>query len=131
MIMPRINGFPTIILWAVAAVVIVWFIWNKTTFGKNLYAVGGHPEAAAVSGISVFKVTVGAFVMAGILYGPGYGLAVAALAFAEGAPLIDVRRQFLPQRDLSGLIAADGIHLTMSGYRCLFDTLADWVRARL
>ncbi len=71
MIMPRINGFPTIILWAVAAVVIVWFIWNKTTFGKNLYAVGGNPEAAAVSGISVFKVTVGAFVMAGILYGFG------------------------------------------------------------
>ena len=71
MIMPRINGFPTIILWAVAAVVIVWFIWNKTTFGKNLYAVGGNPEAAAVSGISVFWVTVGAFIMAGILYGFG------------------------------------------------------------
>ena len=60
-----------------------------------------------------------------------YSDAVAALAFAEDVPLIDVRRQFLPQRDLSGLIAADGIHLTMSGYRCLFDTLADWVRARL
>ena len=60
-----------------------------------------------------------------------YSDAVAALAFADGVPLIDVRRQFLPQRDLSGLIAADGIHLTMSGYRCLFDTLADWVRARL
>ena len=71
MIMPRINGFPTIILWAVAAVVIVWFIWNKTTFGKNLYAVGGNPEAASVSGISVFWVTVGAFVLAGILYGFG------------------------------------------------------------
>ena len=71
MIIPRINGFPTIILWAVAAVVIVWFIWNKTTFGKNLYAVGGNPEAASVSGISVFLVTVGAFVLAGILYGFG------------------------------------------------------------
>lgn len=71
MIIPKINGFPTIILWAVAAVAIVWFIWNKTTFGKNLYAVGGNPEAAAVSGISVFGVTVGAFVMAGILYGFG------------------------------------------------------------
>ena len=71
MIIPRINGFPTIILWAVAAVAIVWFIWNKTTFGKNLYAVGGNPEAASVSGISVFKVTVGAFIMAGILYGFG------------------------------------------------------------
>ena len=71
MIIPKIGGFPTIILWAVAAVVIVWFIWNKTTFGKNLFAVGGNAEAASVSGISVFKVTVGAFVLAGILYGFG------------------------------------------------------------
>lgn len=70
-IIPKVGGIPTIILWAVAAVVIVWFIWNKTKFGKNLYAVGGNPEAAAVSGISVFKVTLGAFIMAGILYGFG------------------------------------------------------------
>lgn len=70
-IIPKVGGFPTIILWAVAAVAIVWFIWNKTKFGKNLYAVGGNPEAASVSGISVFKVTLGAFVMAGILYGFG------------------------------------------------------------
>ena len=68
---PQIGKFPAIILWAVAAVIIVWFIWNKTTFGKNLYAVGGNPEAAAVSGISVFKVTMGAFILAGILYGFG------------------------------------------------------------
>lgn len=71
MVIPKIGGFPTIILWAIAAIVIVWFIWNKTTFGKNLYAVGGNPEAAAVSGINVFRVMMGAFVMAGILYGFG------------------------------------------------------------
>ena len=76
MIIPKLGAdgstkFPTIILWAVAAVIVVWFIWNKTTFGKNLYAVGGNPEAASVSGISVFKVTMGAFIMAGILYGFG------------------------------------------------------------
>lgn len=70
-IIPKVGGLPTIILWAVAAVAIVWFIWNKTRFGKNLYAVGGNPEAASVSGISVFKVTLGAFIMAGILYGFG------------------------------------------------------------
>ena len=68
---PQIGGFPTIILWAIVAIVIVWFIWNKTTFGKNLFAVGGNPEAAAVSGISVFKVTLGAFILAGVLYGFG------------------------------------------------------------
>lgn len=71
MFIPTIGNFPTIIIWAVVAVVVVWFIWNKTTFGKNLYAVGGNPEAAAVSGISVFKVTLGAFILAGILYGFG------------------------------------------------------------
>ena len=71
MFIPKIGNFPTIILWAVVAVAVVWFIWNKTTFGKNLYAVGGNPEAAAVSGISVFAVTMGAFVLAGILYGFG------------------------------------------------------------
>ena len=68
MFIPNLGGFPTIIIWAVVAIIVVWFIWNKTTFGKNLYAVGGNPEAASVSGISVFKVTMGAFILAGILY---------------------------------------------------------------
>jgi len=68
---PQAGRFPMIIIWAVVAIAVVWFIWNKTTFGKNLYAVGGNPEAAAVSGISVFKVTMGAFILAGILYGFG------------------------------------------------------------
>ena len=71
MFIPNLGGFPTIIIWAVVAIIVVWFIWNKTTFGKILYAVGGNPEAASVSGISVFKVTMGAFILAGILYGFG------------------------------------------------------------
>ena len=71
MFIPTFGSFPSIILWAIVAIIVVWFIWNKTTFGKNLYAVGGNPEAASVSGISVFKVTMGAFILAGILYGFG------------------------------------------------------------
>lgn len=84
-IIPKVNGFPTIILWALAAIVIVWFIWNKTTFGKNLYAVGGNAEAAAVSGISVFAVTVGAFILAGILYGFGSWLECARMVGSGSA----------------------------------------------
>ena len=71
MVIPKIGTFPTIILWAVAAIAIVWFIWNKTTFGKNMYAVGGNSEAASVSGINVFAVSIGVFLMAGVLYGFG------------------------------------------------------------
>jgi len=64
-------------IYALIAIVIIWFIWNKTKFGKNMYAVGDNKEAASVSGINVFKVTMGVFVMAGILYGLG--------GFLEGA----------------------------------------------
>ncbi len=85
MIIPKINGFPTIILWAVAAIAIVWFIWNKTRFGKNLYAVGGNPEAASVSGINVFWVTLGAFILAGILYGTGAWLECARMVGSGSA----------------------------------------------
>lgn len=74
-VMGVINGemvtFPKLIIPAVIAIIVAWFIWNKTKFGKNMYAVGGNAEAAAVSGISVFWVTMGVFIMAGIFYGCG------------------------------------------------------------
>ncbi len=70
-----VNGdlitFPKLIIPAIIAIFVAWFIWNKTTFGKNMYAVGGNAEAAAVSGINVFAVTMGIFIMAGIFYGCG------------------------------------------------------------
>ena len=74
-VLGMVNGelvtFPKLIIPAAIAIAVAWFIWNKTTFGKNMYAVGGNAEAAAVSGISVFKVTMGIFIMAGIFYGCG------------------------------------------------------------
>ena len=74
-VLGALNGqlitFPKLIIPAVIAIIVAWIIWNKTTFGKNMYAVGGNAEAAAVSGISVFWVTVGVFIMAGVFYGCG------------------------------------------------------------
>ncbi len=71
------SDFPIMIIWAALGIAIMWFIWNKTKFGKNMFAVGGNPEAAAVSGINVFKVTMMVFILAGIYYGIGgsmYGI---------------------------------------------------------
>ena len=65
------NGYVNVIIAAAIVIAIVWFIWNKTKFGKNMYAVGGNAEAASVSGISVFWTTFLVFVMAGVLYGMG------------------------------------------------------------
>ncbi len=71
------SDFPIMIIWAIIGIAVMWFIWNKTTFGKNMFAVGGNPEAAAVSGINVFKVTMMVFLLAGLYYGLGgsiYGI---------------------------------------------------------
>jgi methyl-galactoside transport system permease protein len=63
------DAIPLYVFYAIVAAVIMWFVWNKTTLGKNMYAVGANPEAANVSGISVMKTTILVFMTAGILYG--------------------------------------------------------------
>ena len=42
--------------------------------------------------------------------------------------LIGVRQAFLADRDCSRMIAADGIHLTMEGYRRLYGTIGSWMK---
>ena len=67
----KIGGFefPYLILYLLIVSVIMWFIWNKTVLGKNMFAIGGNPEAAAVSGVNLFKNIMVIFIISGILYG--------------------------------------------------------------
>lgn len=67
----RIGGaaVPKYVLYSVILTVIMWLIWNKTKFGKNMFAVGSNEEAANVSGVNVFRTIIMVFVLAGIMYG--------------------------------------------------------------
>lgn len=67
----RISGIavPRYVLFSVIITAIIWVIWNKTVFGKNMFAVGSNEAAATVSGVNVFLTVVGVFVLAGIMYG--------------------------------------------------------------
>ena len=67
----KIGGVsvPNYIFYAIIITVIMYFIWNKTSFGKNMFAIGSNAEAANVSGVSVNKTIIGVFVLAGIMYG--------------------------------------------------------------
>ncbi len=47
------NLIPVPALWLAIAFVFVYIIMNKTTLGREIYAVGGNPEAARLSGINV------------------------------------------------------------------------------
>ena len=68
---------PKYVLYAVILTALMWVIWNKTTFGKNMFAVGSNEEAANVSGVNVFLTIVLVFVLAGAMYG--------VTGFIEGA----------------------------------------------
>ena len=60
---------PNYVLYALIITAIMWFVWNKTTFGKNMFAVGSNPEAANVSGVNVARTITLVFTLAGVLYG--------------------------------------------------------------
>lgn len=76
-------GIPNLVIYAAIVSVVVWVLWNKTTFGKNLYAVGGNPEAAKVSGVNVSKTIILVYIMAGVLYGIGGFLEAARIGSAN------------------------------------------------
>ena len=60
---------PLVVLYFLGIAVIMWFVWNKTRLGKNMFAVGGNTEAAAVSGVNVAKTIMLVYLVAGVLYG--------------------------------------------------------------
>ena len=70
-------AIPNYVWIALVCTVIMWFIWNKTTFGKNMFALGSNEEAARVSGVNVFATTIMVFALAGAMY--------AVTGFIEGA----------------------------------------------
>ena len=63
------TPIPLYVLYAVILTALMWLIWNKTTFGKNMFAVGSNAEAANVSGVNVFMTTVLVHTLAGAMYG--------------------------------------------------------------
>lgn len=72
-----VNGYlrlgsveiPYLVFYLAIVAAIMWFVWNKTKLGKNMFAIGGNPEAAAVSGVNLVKNIMFIFIISGVLYG--------------------------------------------------------------
>ena len=61
------QGIPIpVLIWAGVALILS-FIVRRTRFGRYVYAMGGNPDAAALVGIPVKKVTLMLFVLLGVL----------------------------------------------------------------
>lgn len=61
------NGLSWTVVIVIIVVLIYNFITTKTVLGRHIYAVGGNPEAAKLSGISVSKITYFVFSSMGVL----------------------------------------------------------------
>ncbi len=72
------NGFyiPYLLFIAVFFGVLFWFVYNKTTHGKYMYALGGNEIAAEVSGVNTGRQIIKIYTIAGFMYAfAGYLLA--------------------------------------------------------
>ncbi|MDR1612978.1 MAG: galactose/methyl galactoside ABC transporter permease MglC [Planctomycetota bacterium] len=63
------TRLPYLVIYLAVCSVAMWVVWNKTVLGKNMFAIGGNPEAAAVSGVNVARNIFGVYLIAGVLYG--------------------------------------------------------------
>lgn len=65
----RIAGVPmTVIVFSVIAVLMVYFM-RATDMGRNIYAIGGNPNAARLAGIRLERYRVGVYTLTGLICG--------------------------------------------------------------
>jgi ribose transport system permease protein len=83
----RLFGIPWLIIIALLVIGVSWFILRRTVLGVRIYAVGGNPNAARLSGIKVWMILLFVYAMSGLLAGLGGVMSAARTFSANGAQL--------------------------------------------
>ncbi len=74
----RIGPFTFPIYFMLIIALISYFVLNRTVLGRHIYAVGGNPDAAKISGISVRKITMVSYITSGLTAAIG-GIVLASM----------------------------------------------------
>lgn len=61
------KGIPTVLIIVTGLVIIYSFITNRTIVGRHIYAYGGNPKAAALSGVKTKQILFWVYVNMGVL----------------------------------------------------------------
>jgi ribose transport system permease protein len=80
-------GIPISVLIAGALALLVAALTNRTTFGRQLVAVGGNRRAAALAGLPVNRVLVGVYTICGVLAAVAGVLATSRLGASDPADM--------------------------------------------
>ncbi|MFD1505960.1 ABC transporter permease [Georgenia yuyongxinii] len=101
-------GIPVPFLIAVAAGGAMWFTLERMRFGKHVVAVGGSPEAAVDTGISVNRVLLLSYLVAGASAGVGGVLLASQLGVVNGSVSAGLELQAIAIVVLGGTSMAGG-----------------------
>ena len=80
-------GIPLLAIIAIVVIVVSWFVLRRTVLGVWIYAVGGNPAAARLSGIKVWQILLFVYCVSGALAGLGGVMSAARLYAANGLQL--------------------------------------------
>jgi ribose transport system permease protein len=83
----NLFGIPWLVVIAIIVVLASWFILRRTVLGVHIYAVGGNPDAARLTGIKVWAVLLFVYCASGLASGLGGVMSAARLYAANGLQL--------------------------------------------
>lgn len=63
----QVGGIPLTLFLVLAITFCSWFLLTRMPIGRHMYSIGGNPAAARANGISVTKVRLTGFILAGVL----------------------------------------------------------------
>jgi ribose/xylose/arabinose/galactoside ABC-type transport system permease subunit len=63
----KLLGIPWVVLIAIVVTVLVWALMTRTTFGRQLVAIGGNARASALAGLPVKRVLTTVYVLSALL----------------------------------------------------------------
>ncbi|MET7903214.1 ABC transporter permease [Streptomyces sp. NPDC005336] len=89
-----LSGIPTQVFFIyVPVIVVVWFLLNRTGFGRRLYGVGTNDVAARFAGLDVARTRFWAYALSGLL--SGLAAVVTTARFASARPDAGVNMELM------------------------------------
>ncbi|MGP1458301.1 MAG: sugar ABC transporter permease [Treponema sp.] len=105
----RFKGLSWTVVIVMGVLAVYHFMLNNTVLGRHIYAVGGNPEAAELSGISVQKITLFVFSSMGVLTGLAGILYTARLKSASPAAGNAFELDAIASSYIGGVSASGGV----------------------
>jgi ribose transport system permease protein len=104
----EVGPIPVAVIIMAVVLAGAWWMLRYTYFGRNVYAVGGNPEAATLAGISVARVRIMAFGLLGLAAGLGAVLYAGELSSVAPSYGVNLELQAIAAVLLGGTSLAGG-----------------------